>query len=199
MCPYSRSVVFHFRHLLVNSFPQHVREMGMGTGFAKTRGYATRAWVCFQNQLRNLATAVQVSIDTAVHIARLNSVGGVGISSLVPIMSLVRGSLVDGMLEGGIYISYSCSCSRSCRKLALMRDSDGCDGRTPWFGSASIHKGECGVEGRRVVFVDQRPFALVVCFRSCTSVVCVRQLLCGFRGFRRRRGPDKPNLSVGGG
>ena len=65
MCPYSRSVVFHFRHLLMNSFPQHVREMGMGTGFA------TRAWVSFQNRLRNLATAVQVSIDTAVHIARL--------------------------------------------------------------------------------------------------------------------------------
>ena len=46
--------------------------MGMGTGFAKTRGYTTRVWVCLQTQLRNLATAVHVSIDTAVHIARLD-------------------------------------------------------------------------------------------------------------------------------
>ena len=76
MCPYSRSVVFHFRHLLVNSFPQHVHETGMGTSFAKTQGYATCVWVCFQNRLTNLATAVQVSIDTAVHIARLTIRGG---------------------------------------------------------------------------------------------------------------------------
>ena len=66
----------------------------------------------------------------------------------------------------------------------------------PWFGSASIRKGECGVEGPRVVFVDRWPFELVVCFRSWTSVVCIRQFLCGFRGFRRRHGPDKPTLSV---
>ena len=48
-------------------------QMGFdGYGYSrKTRGYATRAWVCLQKQLRNLATAVQVSIDTAVHIARL--------------------------------------------------------------------------------------------------------------------------------
>jgi len=39
---------------------------GTGTGFAKTRGYATRVRVCLQNQPKNLATAVQVSIDTAV-------------------------------------------------------------------------------------------------------------------------------------
>jgi len=32
----------------------------------KTRGYTTRARVCLQNQMKNLATAVQVSIDTAV-------------------------------------------------------------------------------------------------------------------------------------
>ena len=127
MCPYSRSVVFHFRHLFMNSFPQHVRETGMGTDFA------TCAWVSFQNRLRNLATAVQVSIDTAVHIARLTIWQGVGISSLVSIMSLVRRSLVDGMLEAGVHVSYSCSCScsRSCRTLALMRDADGCDGRAP--------------------------------------------------------------------
>ena len=116
----------------------------MGTGFAKTRGYATRVWVCFQNRLRNLATAVQVSIDTAVHIARLTNRWGVGISFLVPIMSLVHGSLVDGMLEvleGGVHILYSCSCSRSrsCRTLALMRGADGCDGRTPlvWLSEHS--------------------------------------------------------------
>jgi len=123
---------------------------------------------------------------------------GVGISSLVPIMSLVRGLLVDGMLEGGVHISYSCSCSRSrsCRTLALMQDADGCDGRTPLVGSASICKGECGVEGLRIMFVDWWPFELVVCFHSWTSVVCIRQFLCGFRGFRRRCGPDKPTLSV---
>jgi hypothetical protein len=39
---------------------------GTGTGFAKTRGYATRVRVHLQNQPKNLATAVQVSIDTAV-------------------------------------------------------------------------------------------------------------------------------------
>jgi hypothetical protein len=39
---------------------------GTGTGFAKTRGYATRVRVHLQNQPKNLATAVQVSIDTAM-------------------------------------------------------------------------------------------------------------------------------------
>jgi len=37
-----------------------------GTGFAKTQGYATHVWVHLQNQPKNLATAVEVSIDTAV-------------------------------------------------------------------------------------------------------------------------------------
>ena len=37
-----------------------------GTGSAKTRGYATRAQVRSQSRLRNLAIAVQVSIDTAM-------------------------------------------------------------------------------------------------------------------------------------
>jgi len=35
-------------------------------GSAKTRGYATRARVRSQSRLKNLAIAVQVSIDTAV-------------------------------------------------------------------------------------------------------------------------------------
>jgi len=51
--------------------------MGMGTGSAKTRGYATCVRVHPQNQLKNLATAVQVSIDTALqHCEVSNVVGG---------------------------------------------------------------------------------------------------------------------------
>ena len=49
------------------------RGTGTGTGFAKTRGYATRERVCLQNRLRNLATAVQVSIDTAVQHCEVSS------------------------------------------------------------------------------------------------------------------------------
>ena len=55
---------------------------GWGPGFAKTRGCPTCVRVCFQNQLRNLATAVQVSIDTAVqHCEVMDSVvkGGNGV------------------------------------------------------------------------------------------------------------------------
>jgi hypothetical protein len=50
---------------------------GMGAGSAKTPGYATRVRVRPQNQLKNLATAVQVSIDTALqHCEVSNMVGG---------------------------------------------------------------------------------------------------------------------------
>ena len=39
-----------------------------------------------QNRLRNLATAVQVSIDTAVQHCEVNHSGGVGISSLISLV-----------------------------------------------------------------------------------------------------------------
>ena len=39
---------------------------GMGTGFAKTQGYATRRRVCPQKMTNNLASAVQMSMDTVL-------------------------------------------------------------------------------------------------------------------------------------
>ena len=48
--------------------------MSMVTGFAKTLGYATHVWVHPQNQLKNLATAVQVSIDTALQHCEVSNV-----------------------------------------------------------------------------------------------------------------------------
>ena len=114
-------------------YPRKPVPVPRGTGF---NGYRFRKnpGVCNlcagmppKSRLRNLATAVQVSIDTAVHIARLTIRWGVGISSLLSTMSLIRGSLVDGMLEGGVHVSDSCFCSclRSCRTSAPTRDADG--------------------------------------------------------------------------
>jgi hypothetical protein len=42
----------------------------------KPGGYTTRARVCLQNRLKNLTTAVQVSIDTAVQHCEVKSGGG---------------------------------------------------------------------------------------------------------------------------
>ena len=47
---------------------------GTVTGFAKTPGYATHVWVHPQNQLKNLATALQVSIDTALQHCEVSNV-----------------------------------------------------------------------------------------------------------------------------
>jgi hypothetical protein len=66
----------------------------------------------------------------------------------------------------------------------------------PGLAQRAFARGSVGWRGPRIVFVDRRPFALVVYFHSWTSVVCVRQFLCGFRGFGRHCGPNKPNLSV---
>jgi hypothetical protein len=64
---------------------------GTGTGFAKTRGYATRVRVRLQNQPKNLATAVQVSIDTAVqHCEDRKDESGAVVSGMVRELLAIR-------------------------------------------------------------------------------------------------------------
>jgi hypothetical protein len=159
---------------------------GTGTGSAKTRGYTTRAWLHSRNRMRNLAIAVQMSIDTAVQHCEVSNQRGEHPS--------LHGSLIVGRLVGGC--SSLCLCSHSCGVSALTWMLIVAAVVEPtWLGSVSIRKGR-RERGACVVFVGRRPFALVVFFRSYTGVVCIRQFLCSFRVFRGCRGPKKPNLSV---
>lgn len=68
----------------------------------KTRGHTTRARVFLQNRMKNLATAVQVSIDTAMrHLEVCNSVARVqSFESPWPCPSFTARRVVVGGLEG---------------------------------------------------------------------------------------------------
>ena len=63
-----------------------------------------------QNQLRNLATAVQVSIDTAMQHCEVNHLVGVGISSLI----FPRSCAVGGVDDCARIFTGVCSCVCVC-------------------------------------------------------------------------------------
>ena len=122
---------------------------GTGTGFAKTRGYATRERVCLQNRLRNLATAVQVSIDTAVQRCEVSSLVVAGWHDPSGHRVPRSWALIVGVLVGRTCLAWprehsqgewgwkGCASSLVCWWVELA-----------WLGSGSIREGEWGWKGR---------------------------------------------------
>jgi hypothetical protein len=80
--------------------------MDMGTGFAKTRGYTSHARVCRQKMTHHLASAVQVSMDTAVQPCEdsevINGICG-GSVDIVRVAYRHRGRLAVEMHDRGAH------------------------------------------------------------------------------------------------
>ena len=117
---------------------------GTGTGSTKTQGYATRAWVCPRNRLRNLATAVQVSIDTAMQHCEVSHSVGVAIPSFVHVPQGVLMVMLVFVVLVCVF-SYLCSCS--CETPVLTRMLIVLTVEPAQLGSVSIHMGEWGWRG----------------------------------------------------
>ena len=122
--------------------------------------------------MKNLATAVQVSIDTAVQHCEVKF--------------------------SGRELGYRRRCSRSCSGFVLVTwGAEVAMVEPTWFGSVSIRKDERGV-GWRMEGPPGIVGGLAALRVHYSLVVCIFPCFCGFREFHGRRGANKPTLSAGG-
>ena len=100
-----------------------------------------------QNRLRNLATAVQVSIDTAVQHCKVNHLGGVGISSLISLVCVLWVVLMVVLTFVLVFIGMFVFMFMQYIVIGTNAGADGCNSRTRlawlgeylWGGGAACH------------------------------------------------------------